>query len=115
MLATILTLIGTLVPTILQNRGIIGASTTNLITLLAQQAEALFANLKSSTSPTQSALAALATIQGVINVLKATTNLPADTLTQINGLEADVAAALTAYAKGGQGFDPAVYGPIAEV
>ena len=106
MLATILTLIGTLVPSILANNGVIGTNTQNLITGLMTPLEGLLANLKAGTTKTADGLAVLAAIQGVINVLKATTNLPPDMLTQINNLDADVQAALTAYARARQRLRP---------
>ena len=115
MLTTVLTLLGTLIPTILQNSGVIGAGTNNLITSLIAPLESLFTSLKTGTTKTSDGLAALAAIQGVINVLKATTNLPPAVLTQIGNLDADVQAALTAYAVAGQGFDSSIYAPIAEV
>ena len=116
MLLTILTLIGTLVPTILQNTGVIGSGTANLITSLTNPLETLIASLRAGTTKTSDGLAALAAIQGVINVLKATTALPPAVLTEIANLDADVQAALTAYAKAGTGFDASIYAtPIAEV
>lgn len=115
MLASILAILGTLVPTILQNRGVIGAGTDNLITSLLTPIETLIANLKSGQSATQNGLAALGAAAGVIAVLKATTNLPADVLTQINNVDLDVQAALTAYVKAGAGFDISVYTVTSEV
>lgn len=115
MLTLILTIIGTLVPTILKNTGVIGANTQNLITGILSPVETLFANLKAGTTKTADYLAALGAISGVITVLKSTTNLPAAVLTEVNDLDADVAAALAAYASAGAGFDPSLYAPIAEV
>ena len=116
MLTTILALLGTLIPTVLQNSGVIGANTSNLINGLVTAGEGLFASLKAGTTKTSDGLAALAAIQGVINVLKATTNLPAAVLTEIANLDADVQAALTAYAKAGTGYDALLYAvPIANV
>lgn len=115
MLTAILTIIGTLIPTILQNAGVIGASTNNLISSLLIPIEALIGNLKNSQNATQSGLAALGAAAGVIAVLKATTGLPADVLTQINSIDLDVQAALIAYVKAGSGFDISVYTVTPEV
>lgn len=115
MLTLILTIIGTLVPTLLKNAGVIGANTQNLITGLLTPVETLFANLKAGSTKTSDYLASLAAISGVITVLKANTNLPAATLTEVNNLDLDVQAALAAYAQAGAGFDPSLYAPIAEV
>lgn len=106
---------GTLVPTLLKNAGVIGANTQNLITSMLTPIETLFAGLKSGTTKTADYLASLAAISGVIAVLKSTINIPPATLTEINNLDADVSAALAAYASAGTGFDPSLYAPIAEV
>jgi hypothetical protein len=115
MLALILNVIGILVPTILQNTGVIGASTSNLITGLLGPVETLIANLKAGQSKTTDALAVLAAASGVIAVLKATTNMPAEVLTQIAGVDKDVQAALSAYAAGGTGLDLTKYTQAPEV
>jgi hypothetical protein len=115
LLTLILTIIGTLVPTLLKNAGLIGANTQNLITGILTPVETLIAGLKAGTTKTQDYLASLAAISGVITVLKANTNLPAAALTQIADLDSDVQAALAAYAQAGGGFDPSLYAPIADV
>lgn len=115
MLTLILTIIGTLIPTLLKNAGVIGANTQNLITGIVTPVETLLAGLKAGTTRTADYLASLAAISGVITVLKGTTNLPAATLTEVQNLDADVQAALAAYAQAGDGFDPTLYAPIAEV
>lgn len=116
MLATILAIVGNLIPAILLNRGVIGSSTATLIASLLSPVQTLIANLmKSGSTTTSDFLAVLAALSGVIGVLKTTQNLPADVLTQINGADKDVQAALLAYAKAGTGFDITVYGQIAEV
>lgn len=115
MLATILTLIGALVPTILQNAGVIGASTNTLITNLLGPVETLIANLKSGQSATQDGLAALAALTGVIAVLKSNTNLSPAVLTQIANVDADVQAALAAYATAQAGYNAGLYTQIVPV
>lgn len=115
MLTTILTILGSLVPTILQNSGIIGASTTTLVTNLLAPVETLIANLKSGQSSTQDGLAALAAMAGVIAVLKADTSLPPAVLTQIANVDQDVQAALSGYAVAQTGYNAGLYGQIAPV
>jgi hypothetical protein len=115
MLLSILSILGTLIPTILQNTGVIGASSGTLISGLTAQGINLFTTLKNGTSSTQDALAALAAASGAIAVLKATTGLPADALTVVNDVDADIQAALKSYALAGAGFDAALYTQIAPV
>lgn len=115
MLTTILTILGSLVPTILQNTGVIGAGTNTLITNLLAPVETLIANLKAGQSATQDGLAALAAMAGVIAVLKANTSLSPAVLTQIANIDADVQAALTGYALAQAGYNAGLYAPIAPV
>lgn len=115
MLTLILTIVGTLVPQLLKNAGVIGANTQNMISGILTPIETLFANLKAGTTKTGDYLASLAAISGVITVLRATSNLPPAVLTEIDDLDKDVTAALAAYAQAGAGFDPSLYAPIAEV
>lgn len=115
MLTTILGILGTLIPTILQNRGVIGASTDQLITGLTTQGVNLLQNLGAATSKAQDGLAALAAASGAIAVLKSTTGLPADVMTVVNDIDLDVQAALKNYALAGNGLDLALYTQAAEV
>ena len=115
MFALIFTVLGTLLPAILKNRGVIGDSTNNLIPGLLGPVESLIANLKAGQSKTTDLLAVLAAASGAIAVLKATTNLPADTLTEIAGIDKDIQAALAGYARAGAGFDPTIYVQTPEV
>lgn len=115
MLTTILTILGTLAPTILQNAGVIGPSTTTLITNLLGPIETLIGNLKSGQSATQDGLAALAAMAGVIAVLKANTSLPPAVLTEIANVDADVQAALAGYAVAQSGYNAGLYTQIAPV
>lgn len=115
MLAAILAIVGTLVPAILTNRGVIGQQTDSLINSLLSPVENLIADLKSGNTKTQNALAALAMASGVIITLKGTTGLPAELLTQLNNVDVDIQAALAAYAKAGTGLDLTVYIPPTEV
>lgn len=115
MLTTILTLLGALVPTILQNAGVIGAPTTTLITNLLGPVETLISNLQSGKSTTQDGLAALAAMAGVIAVLKANTSLPPDVLAQITNVDADVQSALAGYAVAQAGYNAGLYVQIAPV
>lgn len=115
MLTTILTILGTLAPTILQNAGVIGPSTTNLITNLLGPVETLIGNLKSGQSATQDGLAALAAMAGVIAVLKANTSLSPEVLTEIANVDADVHAALAGYAVAQSGYNSGLYTQISPV
>lgn len=115
LITSIFSIVGPLITSILQNRGVIGANTQNLINGLAGPLANLTLTLQSGATKTSDALAVLAAASGVIAVLKSTTGLPAETLTQINALDADIAAALTAYAKAGAGFDASLYTITAEV
>ena len=112
MFAAILSILGSLVPTILQNSGIIGAGTTSLIANLLTPVEAMIANLKAGQSKATDALAVLAAMSGVIAVLKAKTSLPQAVLTQINNLDLDVQNALVFYARAEKGLDLTIYQQI---
>lgn len=109
MLALILTTIASLVPTILSNAGVIGTSTSSLITNLLGPIETLFASLKSGNSTTTDALAALAALYGTIQVLKQNTKLSPTVLAEINGLDLDVQKALANYAAAQGGYDASLY------
>lgn len=100
---------------ILSGSGVIPQTATTLTANLLAPVETLIANLKSGTSKTQDALAALAALSGVIAVLKSQPNLPADLLTQINNVDQDVQAALKAYGQAANGYDISLYQPIAAV
>lgn len=115
MLTTILTILGTLVPAILANTGVIGAGTSTLISSLFAPVSALLTSIASGQSKTQDALSALGAMAGVIAVLKATPNMPAAELTKIGNIEADVQAALAAYVKAEGGLDLTIYSQIAPV
>lgn len=115
MLITILSILGSLVPTILSNSGVIGAKTSTLISSLITPVETLLSNLKGGTSPVQDGLAALGAMSGVIAVLKANTSLPAATLTEINNIDLDVEKALAAYVSAEAGFNPLTYSQITPV
>ena len=115
MLASILTIIASLVPTILANSGVIGTQTSSLITNLLGPVENLFAALKSGNSTTTDALAALAALSGTIQVLKQNTSLSPTVLTEINGLDLDVQKALADYALAQGGYNASLYPQIAPV
>lgn len=115
MLTTIFTILGALIPTILENTGVIGASTDTLITNLLGPVETLVANLKTGQSTTQDGLAALAAMAGVIAVLKSNTSLSPTVLTQIANVDADVQSALTGYATAQAGYNAGLYAQIAPV
>ena len=115
LITSIFGIVGPLLTSILANRGVIGANTQNLINGLSGPLSNLIQSLAAGTTKTQDALAVLAAAQGVVAVLKSTTGLPADVLTEANNIDADITAALTAYAKAGSGFDATIYAPIAEV
>jgi hypothetical protein len=111
-LTTILTIFGSLLPTILQNSGVIGAGTGTLINNLTGPILSLIATLKSGTTATQDYLAALAALQAVVVVLQANKTLPAATLTELSDIDTDIAAALTAYATSANGLDLTQYKQI---
>lgn len=115
LITSVFSIVGPLLTSILANRGVIGTNTQNLINGLSGPLSNLFTSLAAGTTKTSDALAVLAAASGAISVLKSTTNLPADVLTQINALDADIAAALAAYAKAGAGFDATLYTQTAEV
>lgn len=115
MLTTILTILGALVPTILQNSGVIGSSTSTLITNLLGPVETMLGNLKSGQSTTQDGLAALAAMAGVIAVLKTNTSLSPTVLAEIANVDADVQAALAGYAVAQSGYNAGLYAQIAPV
>jgi hypothetical protein len=115
MLATILTILGALVPTILSNSGVIGSSTATLLSSLFAPLASLFTSITSGATKTQDALTVLGAMQGVITVLKATPNMPAATLTEIGNIELDVQAALSAYVKAAGGLDLTIYSQITPV
>jgi hypothetical protein len=115
MFAILFNILGTLVPAILQNSGVIGASTTNLISNLLGPVGNLISGLQKGAGATTDVLAGLAAIQGVTEALRGVSGLPADVLTILDGVEKDVSAALTGYAKAANGFDASIYAPIATV
>lgn len=115
MLTTILSILGSIIPVILQNSGVIGSSTATLITNLLSPVETLIANLKSGQPKMQDALAILAAVSGAITVLKANTALSPDVLTEVNNIDLDVQKALAAYVQAEKGLDLTIYQPIAPV
>lgn len=115
MFAILFNILGTLVPAILQNAGVIGSSTTTLIGNLLGPVGNLINGLKNGSGATTDILAGLAAIQGVTQALRGVQGLPQDVLTILDGVDKDVSAALTAYAKAANGFDASVYAPIATV
>lgn len=115
MFTTVITILATLIPTILTNRGVIGQGTDNLISALIHPLEQLFASFKAGTNGTTTALAAMAAASGVIQALQKNTSLPPDVLAVLAGFETDLAAALAAYAKAGGGLDLSVYTVTGEV
>jgi hypothetical protein len=115
MLLTILSILGTLIPTILTNRGIIGASTDTLISSLMGPITTLIANLKAGTSKAQDGLAALGAMQGVVAALQANTGLPAALLSELQDIDKDITAGLVSYVTAEAGLDLSVFKPIAEV
>lgn len=114
MLATILSIIGVLIP-ILQNQGVIGSSATTLISNLLAPVETLLANIKGGTSKMQDALAALGAMSGVIAALKANTAISADVLAQVNGIDLDIQKALSYYVQAEGGYNASLYTQIAPV
>lgn len=116
LITSIFGIVGPLITSILANSGVIGANTQNLINGLSVPLSNLITSLANGTTKTQDALAVLAAAQGAVAVLKATTGLSPTALTEANNIDADIAAALTAYATAGAGFNAALYATsIAEV
>ena len=115
MLGTILTILGTLVPSILANSGVIGASTSTLITNLLGPVSNLLANIGAGHSKVEDGLAALGAMQGVVTVLEAVPGLPQPFLAQLADITADIKAALAAYVKAEGGLDLTVYQQIGQV
>lgn len=111
----ILSIVGTLVPSILANRGVIGDSTDQLIASLMGPITTLIAGLKAGTTKTTDGLAILAAASGVIAVLQSKTGLSPTVLTEIEDVNKDIQAAFVAYALAGTGFDITRYSPIASV
>lgn len=112
---SIISLLASVLGSVLESRGIIGANTDNLITSLVGSAGTLITNLQAGVSKSQDALAVLGALSGVIATLKATTGISADTLTQLDGLDLDVQKALAAYVQSAKGVDLSVLTPIAPV
>lgn len=109
MISLIFSVIGILLPIIVKN-----PTASGLTQSLLGPAQALIAKLMSGGTVASETLAALAAAMAVAQALKAT-NLPADALTEVNNVLADLQAGLTAYIKAGAGFDATVYIPIAPV
>ena len=114
MLTTIFGIVGILTGVLSSQTGILG-NVSKLINGLLAPISSLITNLKAGNSVTNDILASLAAAAGVIAVLKATTGLPADVLTQIDGVDKDVQAALAAYAQAGVGYDATLYTQDAHV
>lgn len=60
-------------------------------------------------------IAALSGAMALLSTLKQDTTIPADKLTLIDNLIAEIQAAIVAYVSAGTGFNPASYAPIAPV
>jgi hypothetical protein len=115
MLASILTIIAPLVPTILANAQIIGPGTASLIANLLGPVQTLISGIMSGTTKTEDALAVLAALSGTIQVLKQNTSLSPATLTEINGIDQDIQKALGQYALAQGGYNASLYTQIAPV
>ncbi len=100
---------------ILSGAGLVPATVTNLTSNLLTPVENLIATIKSGSTVTDDVLASLAALSGVIAVLKATTGLSPEVLTQINNVDLDVTAALKAYANAEAGLNLSLYGQIQPV
>ncbi len=83
---------------------------------LAQQLLAgvlpLVGSLGAGNTKLQDVLAVLAGYQAIIAALKSDPSLPADKLTLLNNLGAEVQAAIIAYIQAGKGYDPGNYAPV---
>lgn len=108
-----------LVGGILQNKGVISANTDNLITQLSGLGSNLLAgvlaNKDAPAAGINDTMAALGTLSGVIQTLKADTGLSKDFLAYLDQASASVNAALAAYVQSGKGFDVTMFAPVAEV
>ncbi len=100
---------------ILSASGIVPAQVGSLTANLLTPFESLVGALRTGAAKTDDALAALAALTGVVAVLKAQTNLPVLELTEIQNVDANIQAALKAYAQAANGFDISLYAPIAPV
>lgn len=108
MLTTIFNIVGILTGVLSSQSGTIG-NVDKLINGLLTPVQQLIASLKAKSSVTNDILASLAAASGVIAVLKATTGLSPDVLTQIDGVDKDIQTALTEYAQAGTGYDATLY------
>lgn len=105
----------TLIGGILQNKGVIGAATDNLITTLSAAASSLISSVNSKTTGIQDTMAILGTLAGVVATLKTNTNLSPDLLALVASADTDIQASLAGYVQAGKGFDITAYAPVALV
>jgi hypothetical protein len=115
MLGSILGILVNLATSLLANKSVISADTSSMISGLWAQATKLIQTVRSGASVSQDGLAALGLAQGTINAIRGISGVPQGVLDEVAAVEKDVAAALAAYIKAGDGFDPSVYAPIALV
>ncbi len=111
----IINLLFPLLTIVLQNRGVISANTTGLISSLVTASETLFSALRSGASKSNDALAVLGALSGVIATLKADTKISPTVLAQLDALDKDVQAALIAEVQSEKGIDLSVLTPIAPI
>lgn len=64
---------------------------------------------------TTESVAVYGTLIAVLNIAKTAKGISADTVAKIDEYLAAAMAAMTAYVKAGQGFDPTVFSPVAPI
>lgn len=87
---------------ILQNRGIIGASTDNLIMSLSGLGQTLLASFSKKNTAVTDVILALGTLQGVITTLQQTKGLTSEFMDYLSQADSDVSAGLAKYVQIGQ-------------
>ena len=108
---TILSMVASLIPTILQSAGVIGPSTNTLITSLLGPVATLITSIKAGQSGAQDTLSVLGALMGVLTVLQNTAIDPGKQA-EVKAMLLDVKAALAAYVQSGKGIDLSVLTPI---
>lgn len=116
MFQTIMSIFGTLAPLVGAAFGTKGAQIGSAAGTLATNLSGPIVNLINANAAGNSTaadyLAALGILQAALAVLKSTTNLAPNILTQIGDIDSDLQAANVAFISAQGGFNPALYAPI---
>lgn len=103
---------------ILENRGVIGASTDSLITSLSGSAGTLIASIAGNKGQPhvvlQDSMAFMGTFSAVIAALKANNKIDPNLAKLLDAASAGVNAAMIAFVQAGKGFDVTLFAPIPE-